>query len=209
MDIAQSAAQKEIDVVDLDVDFAAASAHKFCGPSGMGFLYGKYDSLSSLIPTYVGGSTVINSTYEDYKLLPPPSCFEAGLQDYAGAIGSGTAAEYVMKVGRANIQEHENRLNRIMSDKLLNLDKVSIVGPSDVSKRGGICSFNIDGWDPTEIAMHLDEEYNIAIRSGMHCVHSWFNSRGIEGTARASAYLYNNEADVISFASAIEEIVNQ
>ena len=96
-----------------------------------------------------------------------------------------------------------------MSDKLLNLDKVSIIGPSDVSKRGGICSFNIDGWDPTEIAMHLDEEYNIAIRSGMHCVHSWFNSRGIDGTARASAYLYNNEADVISFASAIEDIVNQ
>ena len=114
-----------------------------------------------------------------------------------------------MKVGRANIQEHENKLNRIMSDKLLNLDKVSIIGPSDVSKRGGICSFNIDGWDPTEIAMHLDEEYNIAIRSGMHCVHSWFNSRGIHGTARASAYLYNNEADVISFASAIEDIVNQ
>ena len=209
MDIAQSAPHKEINVVDLDVDFAAASAHKFCGPSGMGILYGKYDELSNLVPTYVGGSTVINSTYEDYKLLPPPSCFEAGLQDYAGAIGSGTAAEYVMKVGRNNIQEHENKLNRIMSDKLKDFEVIDVLGPSDVSQRGGVFSFNIDGWDPTEIAMHLDEEYNIAIRSGMHCVHSWFNSRGIDGTARASAYLYNNESDVLSFASAIEEMLTK
>ena len=207
MDIAQSAPHKEVDVIDLDVDFAAASAHKFCGPSGMGILYGKYDELESLVPTYVGGSTVTNTTYKDYKLLPPPSCFEAGLQDYAGAIGSGVAAEYIMKVGRDNIQEHENKLNRIMTDKLKDLDAIDVVGPSDVGHRGVILSFNISGWDPTEVAMHLDEENNIAIRSGMHCVHSWFNSRGINGTARASAYLYNNEEDVLSFASAIEESI--
>ena len=207
MDAAQSAPHKEVNVVDLDVDFAAVSAHKFCGPSGMGALYGKYEELEKLIPTYVGGSTVVNSTYEDYKLLPPPSCFEPGLQDYAGAIGAGVAADYVMKVGRDNIKEHENKLNKLMSNKLKDIDSISIVGPEDVSQRGGIFSFNIDGWDPTEIAMHLDEEYNIAIRSGMHCVHSWFNSRNIEGTARASVYLYNNEADVIKFTDAIEDTI--
>jgi cysteine desulfurase/selenocysteine lyase len=96
MDAAQAAPHKELDVVDLDVDFASISAHKFCGPSGMGALYGKYDELKALIPTYVGGSTVVNTTYDGYELLPPPSCFEAGLQDYAGAIGAGTAAEYIM-----------------------------------------------------------------------------------------------------------------
>jgi len=207
MDAAQSAPHKEVNVVDLDVDFAAVSAHKFCGPSGMGALYGKYEELEKLIPTYVGGSTVVNSTYEDYKLLPPPSCFEPGLQDYAGAIGAGVAADYVMKVGRDNIKEHENKLNKLMSNKLKDIDSISIVGPEDVSQRGGIFSFNIDGWDPTEIAMHLDEEYNIAIRSGMHCVHSWFNSRNIEGTARASVYLYNNEADIIKFTDAIEDTI--
>ena len=207
MDTAQSAPHKEINVVDLDVDFAAVSAHKFCGPSGMGALYGKLDELENLIPTYVGGSTVVNSTYKDYKLLPPPSCFEAGLQNYAGAIGSGAAAEYIMNIGRDKIQAHENKLNRLMTKELENVESLNIVGPSDVNQRGGIFSFNLDGWDPTEVAMHLDEEYNIAIRSGMHCVHSWFNSRGIEGTARASVYLYNNEEDVLSFTNAIKESI--
>jgi cysteine desulfurase/selenocysteine lyase len=207
IDTAQSAPHKEINVVELDVDFAAVSAHKFCGPSGMGALYGKYDELKELIPTYVGGSTVVNSTYKDYELLPPPSCFEPGLQNYAGAIGSGAAAEYIMDIGRDNIQEHENKLNKLMTKELRDVESLDLVGPSDVNQRGGIFSFNLDGWDPTEIAMHLDEEYNVAIRSGMHCVHSWFNSRGIKGTARASVYLYNNENDVLSFTNAIKESV--
>jgi len=207
IDTAQSAPHKEVNVVDLDVDFAAVSAHKFCGPSGMGALYGKYDELKELIPTYVGGSTVVNSTYKDYELLPPPSCFEPGLQNYAGAIGSGAAAEYIMDIGRDNIQEHENKLNKLMTKELRDVESLDLVGPSDVNQRGGIFSFNLDGWDPTEIAMHLDEEYNVAIRSGMHCVHSWFNSRGIKGTARASVYLYNNENDVLSFTNAIKESV--
>jgi len=208
MDAAQAAPHKELDVVDLDVDFASISAHKFCGPSGMGALYGKYDELKDLVPTYVGGSTVVNTTYDSYELLPPPSCFEAGLQDYAGGIGAGTAAEYIMSVGRDNIQKHETKLNTILSKKLENLEGVSIVGPEDVSHRGGITSFTLDNWDTTEIAMHLDETYNIAVRSGMHCVHSWFNSRKIDGTARASVYLYNNETDVNKFTDAIEDMLS-
>ena len=208
MDAAQAAPHKELDVVDLDVDFASVSAHKFCGPSGMGALYGKYDELKNLVPSYVGGSTVVNATYEEYELLPPPACFEAGLQDYAGAIGAGTAAEYIMGVGRDNIQEHETKLNTILSGKMENLEGVSIIGPEDVSKRGGITSFTLDGWDTTEIAMHLDENYNIAVRSGMHCVHSWFNSRGIDGTARASIYFYNNEDDVRKFTDAVEDMLS-
>ena len=208
MDAAQAAPHKELDVVDLDVDFASVSAHKFCGPSGMGALYGKYNELKNLVPSYVGGSTVVNATYEEYELLPPPACFEAGLQDYAGAIGAGTAAEYIMGVGRVNIQEHETKLNTILSGRMENLEGVSIIGPEDVSKRGGITSFTLDGWDTTEIAMHLDENYNIAVRSGMHCVHSWFNSRGIDGTARASIYFYNYEDDVRMFTDAVEDMLS-
>jgi len=207
MDTAQSAPHKELNVVDLDVDFAAASAHKFCGPSGMGLLYGKYAELKELIPTYVGGSTVVSSSYDGYELLPPPSCFEAGLQDYAGAIGAGAAAEYVMGVGRDNISKHENKLNVLLTKELEGLDGLSIVGP-EASKRGGICSFNLEGWDSTDVAMHLDEKYNIAIRSGMHCVHSWFNSRGINGTARASIYFYNNEQDITAFTDAIKDTLS-
>ena len=73
---------------------------------------------------------------------------------------------------------------------------------------GGICSFNLEGWDSTDVAMHLDEKYNIAIRSGMHCVHSWFNSRGINGTARASIYFYNNEQDITAFTNAIKDTLS-
>ena len=208
MDAAQAAPHKELDVVDLDVDFASVSAHKFCGPSGMGALYGKYDELKNLIPTYVGGSTVVSSSYDGYKLLPPPSCFEAGLQDYAGAIGAGAAAEYVMSIGRDNIQKHERKLNTILSSKLESMEGTTIVGPEDVSERGGITSFNLEGWDNTDVAMHLDEKYNVAIRSGMHCVHSWFNSRGIEGTARSSIYFYNNESDVKKFTDAIGDMLS-
>ena len=133
--------------------------------------------------------------------------FQIFASKFAGAIGAGVAADYVMGIGRDNIREHENRLNTLMSNKLKDIDSISIIGPEDVSQRGGIFSFNIESWDPTEIAMHLDEEYNIAIRSGMHCVHSWFNSRSIEGTARASVYLYNNEADVKKFTEAIEDTI--
>ena len=208
MDAAQAAPHKELDVVDLDVDFASVSAHKFCGPSGMGALYGKYHELKNLIPTYVGGSTVVSSSYDGYKLLPPPSCFEAGLQDYAGAIGAGTAAEYVMDVGRDNIQKHERKLNSILSSRLESIEGVTIVGPEDVSERGGITSFNLEGWDNTDVAMHLDEKYNVAIRSGMHSVHSWFNTRGIEGTARSSIYFYNNESDVRKFTDAVEDMLS-
>ena len=171
--------------------------------------YGKYDELSSLIPPFVGGSTVVNSTYNDYKLLPPPSCFEPGLQDYAGAIGSGVAADYITKIGRKNIYEHEIKLNTLMTERLKNVDGIDVVGPPNPKERGGIMSFNLEGWDPTEIAMHLDEEYNIAIRSGMHCVHSWFNSRGIDGTARSSVYFYNTEDEVKRFTDSICDMVSK
>jgi len=88
-------------------------------------------------------------------------------------------------------------------------DGINVVGPPNPEERGGIMSFNLEGWDPTEIAMHLDEEYNIAIRSGMHCVHSWFNSRGIDGTARSSVYFYNTEDEVKRFTDAIRDMVSK
>ena len=86
LDAAQSAAHAEVDAQKLDVDFLAASAHKFCGPSGTGLLYGKADALAALKPTFAGGSTVRNSTYDGCEFLPPPACFEAGLQNYSGIL---------------------------------------------------------------------------------------------------------------------------
>ena len=205
LDAAQSAAHTELDAQALDVDFLAASAHKFCGPSGTGLLYGKAEALAQLKPTFVGGSTVRNSTYNDCQFLPPPSCFEAGLQNYAGMIGACAAADYVAGVGRDKIHAHEVALNARLTQRLESIDGLSLLGPPESVDRGGIFSFNLAGLDSHEIAMNLDETANIAIRSGMHCVHSWFNSRGINGSARASFYMYNTPAEADCFADALEE----
>ena len=175
----------------------------------MGVLYGKYDLLKDLSPFIVGGDTVAETTYESSKFLDPPHRFEAGLQNYAGIMGGGAAVIYLMNVGMDNIQKHETKLNRLMTSKLKDIPQVHILGPAKAEARGGIVSFTVDDMDPHDIAMILDEVANIMIRSGMHCVHSWFKSKGINGSARASVYLYNNEEDVKIFGDTLEEVVGK
>jgi cysteine desulfurase/selenocysteine lyase len=136
LDGAQSAPHKKIDVQELDVDFFVLSVHKMCGPTGVGVLYGKYDLLSSLKPYVVGGSTVKSSTYDEIEFLPPPEKFEAGLQNYAGIIGSGTAVEYLMDIGMDEIEEHDIKLNSIMTRELAGHPDIDMIGPKDPSLRG-------------------------------------------------------------------------
>jgi cysteine desulfurase/selenocysteine lyase len=209
LDASQSAAHSKIDVKDLDVDFFCFSIHKMCGPTGMGVLYGKYELLDSLSPFIVGGDTVAETSYETTKFLDPPNRFEAGLQNYAGIIGSGAAIMYLKNIGMENIQEHETKLNRIITKKLEEISQVHILGPKEPEKRAGIVSFWVDDVDPHDIAMILDEVANIMVRSGMHCVHSWFNSHGINGSARASVYLYNTEEEAKVFGDTLEEVVGK
>ena len=206
LDGAQSAPHKKIDVQNLDVDFFVCSGHKMCGPSGTGVLYAKYKILEQMKPFIVGGETVSDSTYTSFKLLPPPERFEAGLQNYAGIIGLGAAVEYLMKIGLDKIQKHEIMLNKKITDALG--DKVELIGPKDASLRGGIFSFNIKGQDPHEIAIMLDNSANIMVRSGAHCVHSWFNKHKMNGSIRASLYFYNTEQDCDIFIKEMNNILN-
>jgi cysteine desulfurase/selenocysteine lyase len=209
LDASQSAAHSRLDVKDLDVDFIAFSIHKMCGPTGMGVLYGKYDLLKELSPFIVGGNTVANTSYGSTHYLDPPQRFEAGLQNYAGIMGSGAAIQYLSNIGMENIKAHEHKLNGIITKKLEGIPQVHILGPKDPQLRGGIVSFTVDDMEPHDIAMILDEVANIMIRSGMHCVHSWFNSHGINGSARASVYFYNTEEEVRTFGDTLEEIVGK
>jgi cysteine desulfurase/selenocysteine lyase len=209
LDASQSAAHSNLDVKDLDVDFISFSIHKMCGPTGMGILYGKLDLLKDMPPFIVGGDTVASSSYETSEYLIPPQRFEAGLQNYAGIMGTGAAINYLSKIGMDKIKEHEISLNRIMTNKLSGIPSVRILGPPEPEKRGGIASFIVEDMDPHDIAMILDEVSNIMIRSGMHCVHSWFKSHGINGSARASVYFYNNEEDVKVFGDNLQEIVGK
>lgn len=207
LDGAQSVAHRPVDIQQLDVDFLAFSIHKMCGPTGVGALYGKYELLDEMDPFIVGGETVENTTYEQANFLAPPQKYEAGLQNYAGLIGAGVAIEYLKNIGMENIQAHETELNKIITERLLNISELDIIGPEDPTLRGGIVSFNIKDINSHDLAMILDEDANIMIRSGMHCVHSWFNAHKIDGAARASVYLYNTKDEVKFFAEKLEEIV--
>jgi cysteine desulfurase / selenocysteine lyase len=193
LDGAQAVPHKKINVRKLGIDFMAFSGHKMLGPTGTGVLYGKKEELEKLNSFIIGGDTVKDTTYDSYILEDLPMRFEGGLQDYAGIIGLGEAAKYLMKSNRENIEKHEIELNTILTDELK--DKVEMLGPESAKERGGIFSFNINKMDAHHVAMILDEQ-GIMIRSGMHCVHSWFNARNINGSARASLYMYNNEEEI-------------
>jgi cysteine desulfurase/selenocysteine lyase len=208
LDGAQSAAHSEVDMQKLDVDFFALSIHKMCGPTGVGVLYGKYDLLNDMEPVIVGGETLKNSTYDEVEFLNSPQKFEAGLQNYAGQIGAGAAVDYLTNIGMDNINEHEHKLNNILTERFLKIPGLSLIGPENPALRGGILGFNIEDINSHDLAMILDEQYNIMIRSGMHCVHSWFNAHKIEGAARASVYLYNTEDEVKLLAEKLEDVVN-
>jgi len=206
LDAAQSVPHKEIDVKKLDVDFLAFSGHKMLGPSGTGVLYGKYHLLEELSPFITGGDTVRNTTYTSHELLEPPEKFEAGLQDYAGVIGLGEAVRYLEKVGLYEIEKHESVLNKLATEGVSEIKGSRIIGIQNPELRSGIISFSLNGIHPHDVCMILDSEANIMVRSGSHCVHSWFNSRGINGSVRASFYLYNTQKEVERFLEVLRKV---
>jgi cysteine desulfurase/selenocysteine lyase len=206
LDAAQAAPQRRMNVRALDVDFLAFSGHKMLGPSGTGVLYGKYKLLDKLSPFLVGGDTVASSTYETAEFLPVPEKFEAGLQDYAGLIGLGEAVRYLQSVGFDAIQKQELLLNQVMTEGTRDIQGLHLIGPTDPALRSGIFTFYIDGIDSHRIALMLDQMANICVRSGQHCVHSWFNQNKIKGSVRASVYFYNTQQEAELFVENLKKI---
>lgn len=206
IDGAQSAPHMPIDLKKLDVDFFCASLHKMLAPTGVGFMYGKEERLKQLKPLMYGGGIVGLTTYDSVKISPAPEKFEAGLENYSGIIGASAALDYLSKIGMKNIAEHETMLQRSIQKVTDSIDCLSIVGPEDPAKRGGVFSFNMKGLNSHDVAMMLDNMDSIMIRSGMHCAHPFFVSRKIDGCARASVYLYNDENDVKRFTTALEKV---
>ncbi len=206
LDAAQSVPHTTVDVRALDVDYLALSVHKMVGPTGIGILYGKSALLDRLDPFITGGSTVSTTSFNEATFLKPPAKFEAGLQNYGGIVGTSAAVDYLTAIGMEEIHEHEVRLNRQATELLRDIPGLKIIGPEDPAQRGGICNFMVKGVDPHDIALILDENRNVMIRSGWHCVHAWYNARGIDGSARASFYLYNTEEEVKVFAEQVGHI---
>jgi cysteine desulfurase/selenocysteine lyase len=206
LDAAQTAPHQKINVKALDVDFLAFSGHKMLGPSGTGVLYGKYALLEQLEPFLVGGDTVVTSTYDSCEFLPPPEKFEAGLQDYAGIMGLGAAVKYLQDVGFDAIQKQEHQLNEWITAETRDLPRLKLIGPRDPAIRGGIFTFYLEGIDSHRIALMLDQMASVMVRSGQHCVHSWFNAKNIKGSVRASLYFYNTQEEAELFVSSLKKI---
>ncbi|MFY9605309.1 MAG: cysteine desulfurase [Thermoplasmata archaeon] len=205
-DAAQAAPSRKISVRQLGVDFLAASAHKMCGPSGVGLFYARAEISDRLTPLMFGGHGVTDTNHASFKLLPAPERFETGLQNYSGIVGTGAALDYLSAIGLDAIREHEISLNKRMTRVLADVRGISLIKPKDPNLRGGIFSFNIEGLSAHDIAMILDNSKNIMMRSGMHCCHTYFHSRGIDGCARASVYIYNRHEEVDLFTEAVSEL---
>ncbi|TFG33891.1 aminotransferase class V-fold PLP-dependent enzyme [Candidatus Thorarchaeota archaeon] len=214
-DDAQYAPHHPLDVQKEDVDFSAISVHKMCGPSGMGVLYGKMEHLKSMNMCFYGGDTVSDVRFENGKIipkyLPPPEKFEAGLQNYAGAIGAGAAAEYLQSIGMNEIETHERALLEVAVKRLLEMDHVHILGTDNISIKTGLVTFSVDTVPSAhDVATFLNDEFNIMIRSGWHCVgpfHYQMNIDPKKGTARASFYIYNNMDDVKAFLDGLDTLI--
>jgi len=207
LDGAQSVAHHKINVKDMDVDFFVVSFHKLLGPTGIGALYGKESHLNKMPPFLLGGETVNDTTYNSFALAPLPDKFEAGLQNYAGAIGAAAAVRYIQKLSYKDIFDHITSLNERITEKILTLPDVSIIGPKEPRDRAGILNFVIKGMRALEVAHILDESNNIMVRAGVHCVHSWYNAFKVPHSLRASFYIYNTEEEVDVFFENLKNIV--
>lgn len=207
LDAAQTAPHTKIDVNFLDVDFLVFSGHKMLGPTGTGVLYGKKKLLDNLSPFLVGGDTVSKTTYSSYEFLEVPERFEAGLQNYAGIIGLKEAIDYLEKIGMQNIHKYEIELTKYLQQKMQNIPNLRIIGPGDPSRRGGITSFYVENIDHHKIALTLDSMNKIAVRSGQHCVHSWFNANKIAGSVRVSFYFYNTFEEIDIFMNSLRKVI--
>jgi cysteine desulfurase/selenocysteine lyase len=211
LDAAQSFPHQPIDVQDMGIDLMGVSMHKACGPTGMGFLYGKYEILNKIHPVILGGETVSDVRIPNViKMLPPPSKFEAGLQNYAGTIASGATIEYLNSLGMDNIHEHEGKLSKALINGLNEFgDLLSIIGPKEAKHRAALAAIDLKEVNPHEVAILMDDMYNIALRSGYHCTHAFHHSLELnQGTLRPSWYLYNTVDEINIFLEALGELLD-
>jgi cysteine desulfurase/selenocysteine lyase len=199
VDGAQSAPHMKIDVQDLNCDFFAFSAHKMCGPTGIGVLYGKKALLEKMEPVEFGGEMIdFVGLYEStWKELPWK--FEAGTPIIAGAIGLGAAIDFLQDIGLDNIEAYEHKLADYALQQLSEVEGITIYGPKH---RAGLVTFNIEDVHPHDVATVLDAE-GIAVRAGHHCAQPLMKWLNVSSTARASFYLYNTEEEVDKLVTGI------
>ena len=199
IDGAQSAAHFKIDLQKLNVDFFTASAHKLCGPTGVGFLYGKKELLEKIEPFMGGGEMISDVTFEKTTYAEIPHKFEAGTPNISGVIAFGVALDYMNSLGFENIKQYEDKLLKYATEKLKEIDGLIIYG--DVKNKTSVISFNISGIHSYDIGSILDK-YGVAVRTGQHCAQPIMDHFDIPGTVRVSLSFINTfeEIDILQEA---------
>ncbi len=194
VDGAQSVPHLKVDMQALDADFYAFSAHKMCGPTGIGVLYGKTALLESMPPFLGGGDMIKEVKLRSFRANTLPHKFEAGTPAIAEAVGFGAAVDYLTNLGMDNIAAHEHEITEYALERLEEIPGVKLFGPS-ADKKGGVASFTLEGVHPHDVAQILDRD-GIAVRAGHHCAQPLHEKFGIPATSRASFYLYNTKEEV-------------
>src|SRR5690606_3996667 len=189
----QSTPHLPVDMQALDADFFAFSAHKMCGPTGVGVLYGKMEALEEMDPLYGGGDMIRSVRLEGSDWNDIPYRFEAGTPNIAGVIGLGAAVDYLESLGMEAVAAHEAEIAAYALQRLAELPWVKVYGPRE--GRGGLVAFNVEGIHPHDLSTLLDRE-GIAIRAGHHCCQPLMSWLGVPATARASFYIYTDRNDV-------------
>lgn len=206
IDGAQSCPHIKPDLQALDVDFYVTSAHKMCGPTGVGMLYGKEEWLRKLPPYKGGGEMIATVTFEKTTYADLPHKFEAGTPNICGGIAFGAAIDYMNEIGFDNIAKHEHELLVYGTQKLQEIEGVTIYGPTDLNKKTSVISFNIENIHSYDIGTIIDK-LGIALRTGQHCAQPIMDFYKISGTIRASFAFYNTKEEIDIFVNALKRAI--
>ncbi|MBI2759457.1 MAG: cysteine desulfurase [Chloroflexi bacterium] len=204
LDAAQSVPHLKVDVQQLDVDFMAFSAHKMCGPTGIGALYGKTALLEAMPPFLGGGDMIKEVKLRSFRPNELPYKFEAGTPAIAEAVGFGAAVDYLNSIGMETIAAHEHEITEYALERLEEIPGLKVFGPT-ADKKGGVASFTFDGVHPHDVAQILDQD-GVAIRAGHHCAQPLHEKFGIPATSRASFYLYSTKDEVDKLIEGIYKV---
>jgi len=204
VDGAQSVPHLTVDVQALDADFYAFSAHKMCGPTGIGVLYGKSVLLDAMPPFLGGGDMIKEVKLRSFRANSLPHKFEAGTPAIAEAVGFGAAVDYLKNIGMERIAAHEHEITEYALDRLEEIPGVKLFGPS-ADKKGGVAAFTLEGVHPHDVAQILDQD-GIAVRAGHHCAQPLHEKFGIPATSRASFYLYSTKEEVDILVNGIYKV---
>lgn len=205
LDACQSLPHMPVDVQELGVDFVAASGHKMCGPTGIGFLWGKLALLEAMPPWHGGGEMIRDVYLESSTFAPPPNRFEAGTPAITQAIGLGAAVDYLSALGMDKVQAYEEQLGAYLYRRMAEVGGLRLYGPDPRQghARAALVAFTHPAVHSSDLATFLDQD-GIMVRAGHHCTQPLHRELGIAGSCRASLYIYNTEAEVDAFVEALQ-----